>query len=184
MSMPIVTRHSCFETNSSSSHSIKLDPNYDGHIYLGDISVEEIERGVVDIHAIEFGWGCTMYTDFPSKMAYIAETYMYHIREYNENAYASKEILERLLPKEVFNDKLKEHTKYLHICERIKEWTGLDVQFVPNYDRVHPFGYIDHQSMWRFSQVVTDDEKLKIFLFSEKSELIIDNDNNMDDEDE
>lgn len=145
--MPEVRREGVFETNSSSTHSICISP--------GDFKPDRIpvdENGVCRIWPGEFGWGYDRFTDAPTKASY---AYVY--------AQDDEELMRRLE-------------------SVIRQATGArEVVFCRDAGEFYPSGYIDHQSDRGDRDVgaaaFENDERLHRFIFSPRSELVIDNDN-------
>jgi len=147
-------RHACFETNSSSSHSLTVS-NFGRYSADGMPIIKEFYQSSEDKYysnAIvltggEYGWGYESYTDSWEKANYLAT----HLVCYSDS------------------EKEKEMFEYV-----LKSETGAD-NIV--YDFSDNDAYIDHQSIGDASDVFELEDKLKNFLFNSSSELIIDNDN-------
>lgn len=115
--MSTVIRHSVFETNSSSSHSISIA----GGEYKPDRLL--VEDGVCRVYPGEFGWEVEDYYDAATKASYCV-TYIMNCT-CDDQRDEEQEMLRRV----------------------IAQNTGADeVQFVKSCDEFWPWGYIDHQS--------------------------------------
>lgn len=139
-------RHSAFESNSSSSHSLTISNK--GTFSTKDIPVLPNYKGknkVILLTGDEYGWGYESYNDALSKANYIA-TYLHGC---DKNS-AKKEMFERVLLKE----------------------TGA-AEVVYETDNA----YIDHQSSDVAGDAFESEKRLRHFIFNNRSELIIDNDN-------
>jgi len=152
----IKLRRSVFETNSSSSHSISIDS--DGVIDVGNLA-SHIDDGVlVIVPDGEFGWGPEEYTDPYTKAQYLVMQALYE-----EDSRGS-----------IYIDSIK---------SVLEEVTGVDKVIISGrildnedeYDYGH--GYIDHQSIGEFTDILNDPYLIKEFIFKRTSELIISNDN-------
>lgn len=150
-----ITRHSCFETNSSSAHSISIEDGVDF-----DTIVDWNDTGsyVVELEGCEFGWEIEDYTDPQTKLAYLVTDVNY------------------------CNEELKERLHRL-IAEVFLEHTGLNL--VVKTSGSDYSNYIDHQSVFTAVSAVREygdsDEqiknRIKNFVFNRKSVLHTDNDN-------
>lgn len=153
-----IIRHRCFETNSSSAHSISID---DFNIEY-DTIIDHNDTGVFCIELIgyEFGWEIEDYFDPITKLAYLLVDVSYSNEE-------RKEFYNRLI-KEVVLD----HTGLVLIVKepKLRSWDN----------------YIDHQSIGAAKQAIhegagNDEERIKAriknFVFNRNSVLHTDNDN-------
>ena len=143
-------RHSTFETNSSSCHTISVDRN--SKIYEG---FAPDQNGVVYVRPAEFGWEQETYWSVDDKMSYVNIYINDWSGKHQDNF---REIFERVV---------KEHTG------------ATEIVYVPSNDKYYPNGYIDHQSVEDadLDYLFQSDECLKDFLFSPNSHIITDNDN-------
>lgn len=174
--MPTVTRHSVFETNSSSSHSISIDPAMD---FIPD-RLPMGSDGIIDIYPGEFGWGVDYYYDAITKASY-ALTWCKMIASGDQDGVMNvRPGLATALPME-------------HMLKTvIKKMTGAkEVRFVPLYRRSwstregeENWGHIDHQSspsengpLGKCGKMFESEQNLRRFIFNTKSELLISNDN-------
>lgn len=148
-------RRSCFETNSSSMHSIVVTENdihipidnaYN-HVYVGnngEISLPyEIEYG--------YGRGFQPLSSFADKLSYALCEYL---------GYASEEEKPAIL------DEFRE------ICRiHVENFSDFDM------DQLDDIGWIDHQSAGRLKSFIRDHKiSLEEFLTNEKYQIIVDGD--------
>ena len=143
-----VTRHSVFETNSSSCHTITVDDN--------DFIPDKLDvvDGVCKIFPGEFGWEVEKYNDAQTKASYCLT--------YAKTASGGDSDLSLV-------DQLR---------DVIAAETGAKVKFVQNaHDSYAPWGYIDHQSMRVAAPAFASDSTLRAFIFNPASTLETDNDN-------
>lgn len=143
-------RQQCFETNSSSCHSISLanKPTEFGTIYPAARNARVIN---IDLGEYEFGWEEAEYTDPETKLAYLLIDIGYLDHPDSLEAKAVSAVV-------------KEHTGCkLSVTKREGSYGG----------------YIDHQSENTCcdSGVLSSDEAIKSFIFSSDSVLTTDNDN-------
>lgn len=157
--MKLQIRQGCFETNSSSSHSLTISSR--GNYSYGAIPVfrefynekedKEYKNAVV-LTGGEFGWGVDYYQDSLTKANYLAVM----LKNYN------------IGDLEMFESLLKEETGAEQII----------YDFTDDWDSSN-FSYIDHQSAdsYTVEEAYSSKENLKNFIFNRESILIIDNDN-------
>jgi len=144
----ITIRHSVFETNSSSSHSIIINDN-NSNCLLG--TIEQDEYGVITLSGGQFGWGYEEYWDSLNKANYAAID-SYHCP----------------LMQQMLIEVIMEHTGCAKVVIDINlNWTVSD----------NPFSFIDHQSRGLSHEYFASKELLKSFIFDTGYGLIIDNDN-------
>lgn len=145
-------RKSVFETNSSSCHSISVN---DSDVYD---SVTPNSDNLIVIPIMEFGWEENTYDDSMDKMAYV----WIYIRDW-ANAVSKVPFMD------MFKKVVCDHTGAadVYMDPGVKSSWGSDE------------GYIDHQSVedGDLNHLFDSEAKLKSFLFSNKSEIITDNDN-------
>ena len=149
-----VTRHSVFETNSSSTHSISIDDTG----VLDDL-LPVNEDGICYVLADEYGWEVEDYNDAATKASYCL---VYAKTSGNDTC----DCLINML------------------TEAIKEVTGAkEVRYIPKdgEDDYYKWGYIDHQSHIgdgdACGEAFESKENLKQFIFNRRSSLHTDNDN-------
>jgi hypothetical protein len=150
--MKRLIRHSVFETNSSSSHSITISetPNM-----LQTITPDESGRIVLGTG--EYGWGYEHYNDAETKADYAA-LFARNGQTWGEDY--------RILT--------TDHNELMGVLEIVlKEQTGA-TEIVFEDD-----GYIDHQSLDNdeLMDLFKNPSALRNWIFNPACELIIDNDN-------
>jgi hypothetical protein len=149
-----IIRSECFESNSSSTHSISINT---GSFYADNDDYKQLYGDKIELTGGEFGWEVESYNDFITKANYCAQDQW--------SGDVSEEIV---LPK----DAPKSNIQILK--EVIEEVTGLPVEF----DAISlDTGYVDHQSQGTTGVLFLNKEDLKSFLFNDKSVLYTDNDN-------
>ena len=146
-------RLNCFETNSSSSHSITLGKSKDTYLtsilkngtvtYNDNITPDE--NGVITLEGGEFGWGYETYNDAYNKANYCAI-------DFKGDESATSDLIKVI--------KLQTGAK------EVKIDIGDD-------------SYIDHQSLGTAQKIYHSQgvDGLRNFIFNKNSTLIIDNDN-------
>jgi hypothetical protein len=157
----IKVRSGVFETNSSSTHSLVLSPNFDGMI---DPPLPEstLDAGVYHIFPGEFGWEEEEYFDIASKASYLYVDAM----QYADSTVEPNDVA-------VQNENI--HLKM--IADAFKLHAGVPVEFHKE-NGSYPFGYIDHQSVGICSDVWSEGVNGVIrFIFSNNSSFTTDNDN-------
>jgi len=155
-----VIRKSVFETNSSSTHSIKINE--------GDKLTSSLlgKNGVHYVECEEFGWERTEYYDAETKLSYII-------------TYLMKDIKDEEDVSNYLNSDEKRKEYFEKIKKAVKEHTGLDIKIIKNNRSWFPYGYVDHQSHCVPLDVISGTvDDIKNFIFNPNVELIIDNDNN------
>lgn len=144
-------RQQCFETNSSSCHSISLanKPTEFATIYPAVRNSRVIN---IDLGEYEFGWEEADYTGPEAKLAYLLIDIGYLDNPDSLEAKAVSAV--------------------------VKDHTGCRLS-VTKSGTAYSGGYIDHQSegTCRESGVLSSDEAIKSFVFSPDSVLTTDNDN-------
>jgi hypothetical protein len=150
--MKKLIRHSVFETNSSSSHSVSIPTTME----LLD-SIHPDEEGRIILYGGEFGWGHEEFTDALTKANYLAvwaKDYSGHRRD---------ECLAML-------------EGILRMQTGAKE---VVYNFTTEYgnDEVRSWAYIDHQSETVGGEVFTTPSNVMNFIFNPNSILVISNDN-------
>lgn len=147
--MKKLIRRGCFETNSSSAHSISLSQE--------DIVIDSLPidwNGTIRLNGDEFGWEFERYND-----AYTKANYM---RVYTEYC-GDKE--------QEFKNKLIKVIK--------EQTGAKEVILGESNDKYYPHGYIDHQSIEDndYHYLFDDESVLKNFIFNKNSWLFTGNDN-------
>ena len=146
-------RNGVFETNSSSTHSIVINP---GKYHVPKDANIYILTG-------EFGWEIKHYSGFYDKASY-ALTYALNCSEYKVYLKMLNEaLIKYIAPKSVIT-----YNGYSY-----KEI----IKHIDNSDTYDDFGYIDHNSYDEASKIFDSSKNLEKFLFSSKSYFKTDNDN-------
>ena len=161
-----IVRPECFESNSSSMHTIAFSP----HFLQGDLTVD-LKCELLYIPFGEFGWEFKVYNDSLTKLQYaltmVAETEQYSTEDefYKTDGFKMcNEMVKRLIPG----------------CEGIKITSKFFTE--GDYNPYITFdGYIDHQSTEGYTslQDFLDDYgvTLEDFVFNTKVRLETGNDN-------
>lgn len=157
--MTQVLRSACFETNSSSSHSITIAKHY-AQYREGDILVTDFFRDsagnphekCVILTGGQFGWEQNSYDDALTKANYLA------VALHRQPA---------------------DHPQRVMFERVLKEVTGArSIVYDMGDDYGHPnWSYIDHQSSGVPYEALLSEENLRKFLFNPRSVLTTDNDN-------
>ena len=155
-----ITRHWCFESNSSSSHSFSISDEWEFDTYL------LTEEWNLIVGFWEYWWEEETYSSVEAKLSYIA-TYLFschldlnkdifeEVYEWYKYIWYNEEVLE-------FERKLKEHT-----------WAE-NVLYDINSSEWYPFWYIDHESVYEWENAYND---LINAVFRKNSYFETDNDN-------
>ena len=160
----VKTRNGVFETNSSSTHSLTLSPNFENMI-TSPVSDLEIKQGYIVVQPGEFGWEEQDHWEVHEKISYLYVDAMYSAQgdvsiDPNDEYYRNSNI----------------HLKM--IVDAVKEYTGFGVFFEKQEDKYNPFGYIDHQSLGICGDVWDEGTNGVVrFIFSNDSYFKTDNDN-------
>lgn len=155
-------RHSVFETNSSSTHSISISRNTKTLVSLPTL------HGEVHIGFGEFGWEQEKHYDAATKAAYIA-TYIFNNLSPSHNG---ESIPKRI--RKMFEDVIKTQTGAKKVVYD---------KYDDRPDAYDAYGYIDHQSTDGYVDPIPaevalkDAESLRMFLFNPDSYVETDNDN-------
>ena len=162
--MKEIIRENCFETNSSSNHSISVR----NHSIDNPVSKD----GYIHCGFGEFGWGYEKYNDFWTKLAYLLTM----VAETENKKFVSEEEYYQTDGFQFINNFCK---------EKFKNCKGIIIEY-PNI-KATPYGwtdfngYIDHQSYEDYNNVneflSEYDIDIETFLLNENVDLIIDNDN-------
>lgn len=153
----INTRHSVFETNSSSTHSISISHDTKTLVSL------PLKEGKVHVGFGEFGWEQETYNSTESKLAYAA-TFAFSFKP--DHKYGGGD--------------LGLHDKYKEMLETVlKRQTGAKeiIYDAGEESEFYPYGYIDHQSMDTAEEMYESLDTLRNFIFNPDSYFETDNDN-------
>lgn len=157
-------RSQVFETNSSSSHSLVLNPTMTEMV---DPPLPEhiIKSGVFVVYPQDFGWEIEDYNDVDTKASYLyADACQHSDDDFDPNDEITR----------TNNEKLK------IIEEAFRRYAGVGVFFEKRdgKNEYYRYGSIDHQSVGECEQIWEEGVNGVIrFLFSRASTLHIDNDN-------
>lgn len=155
----IQKREKVFETNSSSSHSLVITD-----ALTIDYKPNPALLGrEIDFELGSYGWGYESYNDFHGKASYLFTG----IAQLDANVESWGENLV-----EDITEAIRATERGAMVIRVIEAVTGQKVVVRNSRD-----AHIDHQSAEEYQQALTDDSTLKQFLFSSRSEVVIDNDN-------
>lgn len=146
-----LTRRGCFETNSSSCHSLSVadNPTAYGTIYPTDSEAQKIQIKLSDY---EFGWDQDTFSDPMSKLAYL----LLCLRDHAPDDEESRE----------------------RVRQVVLNHTGCEIEIMESGDRWSN-GYIDHQSITLpyTDGILQSTGKILDFVFGHGSYIETDNDN-------
>lgn len=159
-------RNNCFESNSSSMHTVTVR----GKKKIVDYNY--IHDGVITITLDEYGWNGDPCDDFLSKLRYamsmVLHTEYPGFEYYDESFCIDQEVLEGLPGYELLINAIHKHSG----CKQI---------VVKKRNSYYPYGYIDHQSYEHYNSLSdflndynVDAER---FLYDDGVVVWIDNDN-------
>ncbi len=157
--MKKVIRHSVFETNSSSVHSVTLKG-------LKDIENLECLASPIRIVPGEYGWSGPDVSGTLEKIAYLAAMildYKYNWDEKNQKSYSDKERLAML----------EYDPDWIRIQAAVRDRLDKEVEIV--IPEGHNF-YVDHQSCMSLEDFLGN-RSLEDFLFDPSVVVELDNDN-------
>jgi len=150
-------RTSVFETNSSSTHSVTIGD--------GEFIIPKDIKGEFTVCSGDYGWIQESYSRFFDKVSY-AFTFAVN--------YSTEEDLDLL------NETLKKNLKGVELVYEDSEgnqyYYEALVELLKN-DEFPDFGYIDHQSIYKASEIFASERNLENFLFCQDSSFETDNDN-------
>jgi len=165
--MKQLIRHSVFETNSSSCHSISIAQGME----LNNIPYPD-NNGNIKIESGEFGWEVDSYNDFDSKASYL----IVYIRDWSRGKKEEfRNIFENVIKEQTGCENILYEDQFWDIETKEYEYEGKVRSYESNLGR----GYIDHQSVedgdldYMFENI----SEMKDFLFCTGSVLYTDNDN-------
>lgn len=177
------TRKSIFETNSSSTHSVTIKNN-DKYNYT-DFIVDPADH-YIHMTFGEFGWGYDEFIDPMTKLQYLLTLLL----EINKATFGREGITtidefynldEYILIESIVTEHV-EGCKGICIYDdgfKVNEYEGPNGE--TRYWTTHN-GYVDHQSCEGYTSLYDFFEEwgtgIEDFIFNEKIELVIDNDNN------
>ena len=131
----ITIRHSVFETNSSSSHSLVFSKKNRGYDF--DLPVDK--DGTLVIPFGEFGWGPEVLHTPMEKLSY----FVTDNAPWNVFGEDEKIPFDTLLEKKILhNQNIQEVMQLIYAhCPQVKH-----IRFKPNDSSYYPLGYVDHES--------------------------------------
>lgn len=183
-------RHSVFETNSSSCHSLSLQLNQDGELETNPTLFCDFhigEDGKLFFSTDEYGWEMSELYSFYDKLSYVM-TYCIITYSYEDFMFVLKVLHDvtqfQSLYYERFNllvgtwDDNTDRVEFAHNA-MVKFVFADDLDIDSFFTRVNgeTYSYIDHQSIDLLDDVIKDEQKLKNLLFCKQSYIQTDNDN-------
>ena len=159
--MKINIRNAVFETNSSSSHAVNVDPS---ETFDFSIDKESLRKGVLRVDLREFGQKWERFRTTENKVAYLTAQLCADLA--NDQPPGSD--VRRLVMKNPRGERL------ITVLEKT---LGCKVELI-RPDTSSRFAiYVDHESLGIGMEVFNSDEELKSFLFSKNSYVTTGNDN-------
>lgn len=175
----LIIRHSVFETNSSSCHSLAL-AKADNCEASSAATLSKLytdyqldENGNLHFDVGEYGWGFEVLSNFQSKLAYVM-TYIIRKGSY----YNFLDLMKSLHDVTQFNQ--------LYFREQlVGYWDNEENKFnfsgyysdVDDLERDIGHAYIDPDSLDLLNGIIQNEDQLKNLLFVKESEIVIENDN-------
>lgn len=178
--MKTLIRHSVFETNSSSCHSLSLQTNKDGEPETNPVFFDNYEiddDGTLSFDTGEFGWEADYLGYFYDKLSYVM-TYCITTSLYDDFMFVLKVLHDvtqfKSLKYEKFNMLIGTWNDEQDRFEFVE-----DLNIYDFFKRVEDetYSYIDGQSIDLLNDVIKDEYKLKNLLFCKQSCIQTDNDN-------
>lgn len=170
-----ILRHSVFETNSSSCHSLALaltkGDNGERNLSKLYTDYQLDENGNLHFDVGEYGWGFEVLSNFQQKLAYVM-------------TYAILSSYDFLDLMKLLHDVTQFNQVYFR-DQLVGYWDEEDNEFkfsgfysdADDLERDIGDAYIDHDSFNLLDSIIEDEDKLKNLLFVRESEIVIDNDN-------
>lgn len=159
--MKVNIRNSVFETNSSSSHAVNVDP---AETYDFSIDKESLRNGVLRVELRSFGQKWERFRTTENKVAYLAAQLCANLL--NDQPRGSD--VRRIVKKNARGERL---------IAVLENTLGCKVELI-RPDTSSSFAiYVDHESIGIGMEVFNSDEELKTFLFSKNSYVTTGNDN-------
>ena len=169
-------RHSVFETNSSSTHSVTIPTTVTRNMFYLPTSLwPDLLDNKVHVSLGEFGWGYDKYTNPFDKLSYLCTML---VETEGRNVPTREELYET----EGFRNLNETISQYCN-CKGIEIISKLETRKWREDGQLYlsHYGYIDHQSCesYRTLQDFLDHYRVSIkdFVFNSGIALIIDNDN-------
>lgn len=168
-----IIRHSVFETNSSSCHSLALTKGDNGKLSKLYTDYQLDENGNLHFNGGEYAWGFDILSDFQSKFDYVMT---YAIRKCSH--YEFLDLMKSLHDVTQFN-------QLYYFDQLVGYWDEEENKFqfsgyysdVDDLDRDIGDAYIEPNSSDLLNGIIEDEDKLKNLLFIKDSEIVIENDN-------
>lgn len=172
-----ILRHSVFETNSSSCHSLALalTKGDNGNRSLSKLYTDYQldENGNLHFDVDEYGWGFDVLSNFQQKLAYVMT---YAIR--HGSHYDFLNLMKSLHDVTQFN-------QLYYTDQLVGYWSEEENEFkfsgcyadVGDLDNDIGEAYIYPDSCGLLNGIIEDEDKLKNLLFVKDSEIVIENDN-------
>lgn len=152
-------RAGVFETNSSSSHSMKLNSE---DIIQSPFPAETLRKGEIEVTIGEFGWEWARYYRPENKLSYLL----------TQMTSGETVLPEGMSAQERARQLREEYTDFDRACSIVEEFTGCRIT-VP-----HGSGYVDHDSRGVGMELFhRSDEDIRQFLFSDQCYFETGNDN-------
>jgi hypothetical protein len=149
-------RQKVFETNSSSSHSLTINPEM---ATQATFSPAVQRKGVYRVAKGEYGWDWKMYCTLENKLRYLFTQLFSKDIDYSSAEEATAALR-------------SEEPRFDLLCRLVEEHTGVRL-----LAQAKSSGYIDHQSEGVGLDLFLDEQRLKSFLFNEESFVGTGNDN-------
>lgn len=167
--MSVQIRHSVFETNSSSSHSLTIAP---GELLDFGLDRKTLRRGEIEavIHANGYGWAYQRYYTPESKIGYLLFQAV------------GGQLPEEVLGLDAGADHLEAFRKKRSnavdtIIEIVREATGCDIRLTRDTADTRYGYYVDHQSSYVGLELLDDRDRLLKLIFGDGSYIETGNDN-------
>ena len=144
-------RHSVFETNSSSSHSLTL---VKGELMRAPFSKEVLRSGTVQVRLGEYGW----------------EWHRYYLPQ-NKLSYLVTQVTRGDLDNSSTEELREQYPEIERMARVLKEYSGCELEILPSS------GYVDDESKGIGINLLASDGALRDFLFSPTSYIQTGNDN-------
>lgn len=168
-----IIRHSVFETNSSSCHSLALAKGENGKPSKLYTDYKLDENGNLHFNVGEYEWGFEVLSDFQSKLAYVM-TYVIRKGSY----YDFLDLMKVVHDVTQFNQLyyLDQLVGYWDEEENVFKFSGY-YSDMDDLERDIGHAHIEPNSSDLLNGIIEDEDKLKNLLFVKDSEIVIENDN-------
>lgn len=159
--MKINIRNSVFETNSSSSHAVNVDPS---ETYEFSIDKETLRSGVLRVNLRSFGSNFERFRTTENKVAYLVA----QLCGPKVNSEPSGSDV---------RDIVAENARGAKLIEMVEHTLGCKIELIRPESKSFLSVYIGNDAYGIGMEVFENDEALKSFLFSKKSFVTTGNDN-------